>query len=163
MAGTNWNRRERTWWILRGKLSEYLQILVKPLTLCSRHLPHFTQCDWLSAVLWNCHSSPTQSQFCPLGLDWAMWLPALGNHPFWKLPDIITGCILWAAGFRLSNWKKLKLLGFLLLGYYALIYSCGLITSEDPDSSFLTTLVRACCSVLEQGPAGVEAVFYIHV
>lgn len=58
------------------------------------HLPHSTQHDSLLRSGTDIHP---QHGVSPAPWDWAMWLPGLGNHLFWKLPDVITGCILWAA------------------------------------------------------------------
>lgn len=76
----------------------------------------------------------------PAPWDWAMWLPGLGNHLFWKLPDIITSCILWAAEvqtIKLEETQAIRISTFGLLcpnsflwsdniwGSWFLIFNCS--------------------------------------
>lgn len=40
---------------------------------------------------------PGYNVSCTLTLELAIWLPGPGKHPFWRFPEIITGCLKWTA------------------------------------------------------------------
>lgn len=56
----------------------------------------------VSCIPWNC----------------VMWLPGPGNHPFWRLPEIINGCFTWAAEvqtIKLVGTQAIVILSFELI------------------------------------------------